>query len=409
MRRGCLAMAAALAAAAPLAGAPPPAASAELRPPAALESLAVPAAPGSTSPYLALAGERLLATWIEPDPGGGHRVRLASRAAGGAWSAPATVAAGRDLLVNWADTPGVVAAGDGALVAWWLVRSAAAPHAYDAHLARSTDGGRSFVALGRLHDATLAAEYGFVAGVAEGTGARLFYLDGRATPAGGAMQLRTARVDGQRIGAGEVVDEAVCDCCPLAAAALPGGGSLVAFRDREAGEIRDVRVLRWPLAGPPDSVAPGAERWEMPGCPVNGPALAAAGERAAVAWFSAAGERPRVAVALSADGGRHFGPPRELDADQPLGRVAVTALEEGFAVAWLGRAGDRAELRVVRLDGAGRAAAPVALARPPAGRPTGVPRLVRLGDRLIAAWTEPEPAPGRIEIAALPVAALARP
>ncbi len=415
MRRGtALALRVALLAAAGLAAAgalPAPARAAAVagfEPPVALEPLGVPAAPGAASPFLATAGARLLATWIEPETGGGHRVRFASRAAG-AWGAPATIAAGRDLLANWADTPGVVAAGDGSLVAWWLVRSATEPHAYDAHLARSTDGGTSFVALGRLNDSALAAEYGFVSAVAEGAGARLFYLDGRATPAGGAMQLRTARVEAGRVGASEVVDEAVCDCCPTAAAALPEGGALVAFRDREAGEIRDVRVLRRPAVGEPVAVAPGGERWQMPGCPVNGPALAVAAERAAVAWFSAAGERPRVAVALSADGGRHFAPPLELDAAQPLGRVAMAALADGFALAWLGRAGDRAELRLVRIDAAGRASAPVALARPPAGRPTGVPRLVRLDDRLIVAWTEPEPAPGRIEIAALPSAALARP
>jgi hypothetical protein len=70
--------------------------------------------------------------------------------------------------------------------------------------------------------------------------------------------------------------------------------------------------------------------------------------------------------------------------------------------------GDRAELRVARLDFAGRSGAPLALARPPAGRSTGVPRLVRLGDRLFVAWTEPEPAPGRIAVAALPLEALPR-
>ena len=46
-----------------------------------------------------------------------------------------------------------------------------------------------------------------------------------------------------------------------------------------------------------DAVAAGADGWHIEGCPVNGPAIAAAGERVAVAWFTAAGDAPRVRFA----------------------------------------------------------------------------------------------------------------
>jgi len=55
-------------------------------------------------------------------------------------------------------------------------------------------------------------------------------------------------------------------------------------------------------------VATGAEGWEIEGCPVNGPAIAAAGDRVAVAWFTAAGDTPRVRFASSTDGAASFGP-----------------------------------------------------------------------------------------------------
>jgi hypothetical protein len=349
----------------------------------------------------------LLLTWVEPAAGDAHRVRFATWSGRG-WSAATTVAEGRTVLANWADTPGAVAAGDGSLVVWWLVRSAIDPHSYDAELARSTDGGASFVALGRLNDDGVAAEHGFVSAVAEGSGARLFYLDGRATPGGGATQLRTAKVEAGRIGASALVDDAVCDCCPTAAVALAEGSTALAFRDREAGEIRDVRLLRWPTSGGRGGVDAGGERWQMPGCPVNGPALATSGGELAVAWFSAAGDRPRVAAAVSHDSGRTLSAPFELDGRAPLGRAAVAALDDGFAIAWLARAGAEAELRIVRLDATGRASAPVVLARLPAGRATGVARLARWGDRLVVAWAAPEPAPGRLEVAALPLADLPR-
>jgi hypothetical protein len=378
-----------------------------------LSSIDPLAAPGALAPFLAVSGGELLATWIEPDGASGQRVRLArSRNGGAAWHAPVTVAGGTGLFANWADTPGVVAAGDGALLVWWLEKSGGGTYAYDARLARSTDGGATFRALGKLNDDATEAEHGFVSAVAEGRGARFFYLDGRHAATGGATQLRSVPVAGDRIGASELLDDSVCDCCPTSAVALPEGEVGVAFRDREPGEIRDVRFLRLRDGRPqgPGALA-GNDRWVMPGCPVNGPSLAASGQRLALAWFAAPAQRPRVAVTISRDGGRTLESPIPLDPRAPLGRVAATALADGgFAVAWFASAGEGgAELRVARIDpGSGRGAE-IAVARTAAGRASGTPRLAALGARLALAWSEPEPAPARIRVATLPVAALPRP
>lgn len=49
------------------------------------------------------------------------------------------------------------------------------------------------------------------------------------------------------------------------------------------------------------------DAWQIHGCPVNGPAIAADGRRVAVAWFTAAEARAHVKAALSTDGGATFG------------------------------------------------------------------------------------------------------
>ena len=66
-----------------------------------------------------------------------------------------------------------------------------------------------------------------------------------------------------------------------------------------------------------------SDGWMIAGCPVNGPALDADGERVALAWFTAAGEAPRVQLAFSTDGGATFEEARTIDADAPAGRVDV--------------------------------------------------------------------------------------
>jgi len=370
---------------------------------AAVTPLDPPAGPDAFAPQLVATTDGVAMTWLEKVAGEAtgaseHRVRFA-RLAGGAWSTPVTLVESDALFANWADTPGVAAAGDGALLAWWLERNGESTYAYGVRVARSTDGGAHWTPLGWLHDDTSPSEHGFVSMAPESRGARAFWLDGRATLAGRAMTLRTARVD-QAVAASALVDEAVCDCCSTAAVAL-GDAALVAYRDRTEGEIRDVRVAAVRAGAAVTSSPAGADGWRIEGCPVNGPALAAGGGRVAVAWFGAPGDRGRVAAAFSADGGATFSPPLVVDAAQPIGRVALAALADGdFALAWHARAGDHAEIRIVRLTGEG-SGAPLVLAVTAGGRRSGFARLAPLADgRLLAVWTEAGEGPTRLRAAA---------
>ncbi len=350
----------------------------------------------------------MLATWLEPADLGKHRLRF-SRWSRGTWSAPVTIVEDARIVANWADVPSVAEGGDGSLVAHWAQASGSGAYAYDAVVARSTDGGATWVPIGPLHDDRTASEHGFVSLVGDPRGVRAFWLDGRATATeGGAMTLRTAVV-GAKVGDGEVVDTMVCDCCGTSAGSTPAG-PIVAYRDRTADEMRDIAVARrgadaWALPTPVHR-----DGWQIAGCPVNGPAISVQDRRVAIAWYTYADSTHRVRVAFSEDAGATFGAAIEVDAPRgsraPLGRVSIALADDGTAiVGWL--ASDREDavvlLRCVGRDGG--LGAELRIGGNLAGRDAGFPRLARSGDDVIAIWTESAPA-SRLRAVAVPLAAI---
>jgi peroxiredoxin len=371
------------------------------------------------APNLVASGpNELLLTWLEPlEPTEGkaqaHQLRFA-RLKAGAWSPATTVAQGDALVANWADFPSVVSGADGGLVAHWAERSGKSPYAYDVVLGRSRDGGKSWQRLGPAHDDKTQTEHGFVSLLAEGSGVRAIWLDGRETAGAeghedhgaGAMTLRTA-VLGKALAGGELLDGRVCDCCGTAAA-MTSDGPVVVYRNRDEGEIRDIFILRrtgtrWSQPRPVS-----ADGWKVPGCPVNGPAVAARGRRVAVAWYTYAGDRPRVRLAFSEDAGASFGAPLDVDGPRgshvPLGRVDVVLEEDGSAlVSWLASAREEASLLVRRVTADGRLGEVLHLEKTRADRQSGFPRMERLGNSLFVAYTEVG-APSHVRVVQLPAA-----
>ncbi|MES1243751.1 MAG: sialidase family protein [Acidobacteriota bacterium] len=371
--------------------------------PGGLTSLDPPAGPGSMAPNLVSTGKDILLTWLEPE-GDGHRLRF-SRLSEGKWSPPATVASGSNFFANWADLPGAAQAPDGSLVAHWLAKTGDDTYAYGIFLARSTDGGATWKPAGLLHDDRVAAEHGFVSWIPDGKTLRAVWLDGRETAKGGAMTLRSAVFGGgedRKPRSAELLDDRVCDCCQTDAA-VAADGPVVAYRDRTADEVRDIHVKRRTAKGWSPPVRVGADGWKLPGCPVNGPAIAAAGRRVAVAWFTGAPPGPRVQVAFSGDGGATFGKPVLVDGDKPLGRLDLALDAGGNAlVTWLAlEAKEGAALRLRRISPAGKAEPATTLARTSASRSGGVPRLVAASGRLYVAWVDDSAAGRRVRVGAV--------
>lgn len=359
-----------------------------------------PAAPGSGEPNLAVAPDgQVLLSWIEPAGEGSHRLRYAARPRGGAWSEPRTVAEGAGWFVNWADFPALAALPDGTLFAHWLAKSGSGTYAYDVRVTASRDGGQTWSTPVVPHRDGTQTEHGFVSMVpwsAQAMG--LVWLDGRktagATHAGhGALQAEMSLIhstlDGEgRLGPETVLDGRVCDCCQTDAARAEEA-TVVVYRDRSEKEVRDMSVVRFAGGRWSEPRLLARDGWEINGCPVNGPAIAAAGTRIAVAWFTAADEKSRVKLAFSSDSGATFGSPIVVDDGRPLGRVDVVLLGDGVGlVSWLEQAEKGTELRVRRVAPDGARGEALTVADSSAARSSGFPRMVESGGEVVLAWRD---------------------
>jgi hypothetical protein len=377
----------------------------------AFNELTSPAGFRSGEPFLAAdAAGGVHMTWIERTGDSTHAVRYA-RLDGDSWSAPTTIVERRDLFVNWADFPAVIAAPSGRLVVHWLQRSGAGRYAYDVRVAQSTDRGATWSEGAVLHTDRSAGEHGFVAmWAAPGDSVRAAWLDGRQMSGGhgeGAMTVQSVALaaDGAT-GAEQALDVRSCDCCQVAAT-VTLSGPVVAYRDRTEDEIRDIVVVRQVNGAWTQPVPVHNDGWKIAACPVNGPALAARGDTVAIAWFTGAQDTARVRVAFSVDGGATFAPPVQVDGGAPAGRVGISLDEDGDAVvSWLERVPpEDAEVRVRRVTRSGVLGRPFTVSRTRAARASGFPRIVRQGNALIAAWTVPGDS-ARVHVGRLSLAAL---
>ena len=367
--------------------------------------MASPAGRGAGEPFLSVHDGRVYLSWLEPLDSA-HTLKFAVLD-GATWSGPRTIRTGRDFFVNWADFPSLRPLADGRLAAHWLQKTGAGTYAYGVRVSQSADGGATWSEATIPHRDSSDTEHGFVTLWEEGNALNAVWLDGRKYNAAGhsptnemMLVTTTIRSDGTP-GAETPLDERVCDCCQTAVA-VTSNGPIVTYRDRTADEIRDIYVVRR-MGGKWTAPAPvHADGWKIAACPVNGPAIAANGNRVALAWFTAATDSGRVNVAFSDDGGATFGAPVRIDDGRPAGRVDVAMLPEGGAlVSWIERTGgDTAAVRARRVSRDGRPAAAVTIATSSAKRASGFPRVVMLGGDAIFAWTEPG-TPSAIRVARL--------
>ncbi len=138
--------------------------------------------------------------------------------------------------------------------------------------------------------------------------ASIFWLQALKGDDGPASLMRTViSADGAEVKE-ETLDADVCQCCPTAVTKT-GRGLLVAYRDHTGDEIRDIAVTRFENGKwtAPKNVYP--DKWQLNACPTNAAQVNARGDKAAVAWFTAVGDKPRVQLAFSGDAGATFGKP----------------------------------------------------------------------------------------------------
>ena len=161
-------------------------------------------------------------------------------------------------------------------------------------------------------------------------GAEVIWVDDRDGDQVPSMALYRRQVDALGVlGEETKLDGSICDCCPPDLVELPDGSLVVAYRHRSTDNIRDIFLSR---RDPRDAAwsiptAVHEDGWKLDGCPVNGPAVAATADVLAVAWFTQAGASGtrEIRVAFSSDGGRTFGEPYSVVAQDTNGRVAIVA------------------------------------------------------------------------------------
>ncbi|HIB02575.1 MAG TPA: exo-alpha-sialidase [Candidatus Marinimicrobia bacterium] len=367
-------------------------------PPMEVRSLESPAPLGSRFPNLTTTSEgTMIMSWFTPyNDQGGYELKMAEWD-GTLWSEPNTIYKGDDFFVNWADVPSIFQVNGDRLAAHWLYMRGGGTYEYDVYLSTSYDRGLTWSEPMIPHRDGVAAEHGFVSFFhRESGGLGIAWLDGRNMISSddghgsGAMSIFTTNLDQEnRLDQEFSLDARVCECCPTAAATI-GASNIIAYRDRGEEEIRNIQVVRYSggVWSKPSTVH--EDGWMIPGCPVNGPALAVSGDRLAIAWYTAPKGDAQVKVAFSKDVGASFSEPVRIDGGIPLGRVDLEWVDHSSViVSWIEVAGDSAELKLRKVSLKGEVDSPLVVSNINAARGSGYPQMVNYKNELVFAWTEP--------------------
>jgi Cu/Ag efflux protein CusF len=311
------------------------------------QELPLSAAPGSATPALtgALDGNIFL-SWTEPGEGDHTALRFTRfDRETQSWFAPKEIAAGPDWFINPMDAPVIAAGLRGRLAAVWYVKNP--DGGYHARVSTSTDQGQSWTPPARLTRGSERQEFVQLAPLINGSWLAI-WLDGR-NPAGTELRSRTLGNDEPDT----LVDDRVCDCCPISPLVLPNGVVLAAYRDRSGEEVRDIAYRAYRRGTWREMPAPRADGWRIDGCPVNGAHLSRRSGNVAATWFTAAQDSPQVLVARSNNLGRSWSSVTRIDdpTHPALGSPRVAVLRDGTHwVAWLETGGVLA-LRSLERDG----------------------------------------------------------
>lgn len=326
-----------------------------------------------------------------------------------AWTETRTVATGQDWFVNWADFPAlsVFPGSEFNLLAHFLQKRAGGKtYDYDVKLALSVDQGSHFRILEGLHD-TIPAEHGFVTLLPFSYDKILVaWLDGSQMSSGtddhqgpgdhmgheGSMNLRAALVSvSGEIDQNQVIDDRVCECCQTDAT-MTGRGPVIIYRNRNELEERDIYSVRY-VSGQWTAPQPVFEdHWIIPGCPVNGPAIASRGNQLAIAWYTEAGGQPTVKTIFSNNAGETYGQPVEIATGNTTGRVDIAWIDAGrVVVSYLEKTDDKnldeALIKLTVLSPDGQILSDHKLAKTSAKRKSGFPVIESRDSTLYLAYT----------------------
>lgn len=199
------------------------------------------------------------------------------------------------------------------------------------------------------------------------------------------------------------LDASTCDCCQTTSA-ITDNGPIVIYRDRSEDEIRDIYIVRLVDGNWTAPKVLHEDNWQIKGCPVNGPKVAALGNEVVVAWFTGAENNPKVKLAFSADGGEHFQEPIVIAEGMVMGRVDVLWMDEDKAVvSWMESKDKLAVFNAMIVSKDGTVSNKQVIAELDGSRKSGFPQMEIVEETLYFAWTEQSSSTSKIQTAKMPV------
>ena len=322
-----------------------------------------------------------------------------------AWTKQQTKATSKNAFINWADFPQAAVSEQGESLYALLENLDYPGFSYGVRMVtHQTDSNW-------LHQDMSGVEHGFPSVVAHPEGGWLaVWLDGRGGnghgggPAGEKMSFMATRVSPKGVAGNEIlIDGRTCSCCSTDLAFTKDGNAWAVYRDRDQEEIRDIALVQIPATFDQalDSSntklqprIPVADGWKIPGCPVNGPALAVHENQLAYSWFTMGkqGNQPQVRLAFSCDGGAVFSTPLRVDSGHSLGRVDLEFVDSNAVlVTWLETQGRGAVwmAKVLNIQ-TGETSPAIPLGAVSGSRTDGFLRLFKHQSQIYAAWLDGE-------------------
>ena len=318
----------------------------------------------NATPSLTADGRTIAAVWTTSKDGAGNVYVATSTDAGVTFSEPRRVNdVDGDATANNEQPPRVAMSGSGptrTLTVLWSKRNEGPQRTRrDAiRMSRSVDGGRTFAPAAFTHDSALSGARGWESLTVEPGGrVHAVWLDGRdaertmaeaAAHSGMAHKGQppqdiyhgTITADGHVVES--VIATGVCFCCKTAVAVDTRGAVYAAWRHIFPGSMRDIAFAKSTDGGRrfEPLVRVSEDKWELNGCPEDGPTLAVDQEGTIhIAWATVVNEGDPVKAlfyTMSRDG-RTFSPRARVrvDAEATPGHPQLTLTPDGgAAIVW---------------------------------------------------------------------------
>ena len=374
-----------------------------------VQKMTSPAAMASSLPHIMVNKDVALMSWVETVDDTLTTLKY-SELVDGEWQESENILSGTNWFVNWADYP-MISENNGNLWSHVLKKSSLGTYSYDIKMNVKPKGEKHWNTDLRLHTDGTPTEHGFVSIVPYQNNFFVNWLDGRNTEANevgerGAMTLRGGVVSatGKLIEEYEL-DDRTCDCCQTTSA-ITDNGPIVIYRDRSNKEVRDISIVRQ-VKG--EWTAPKViheDDWQIKGCPVNGPKVDVLGNNLVVAWFTGAGNKQKVQLVFSSDGGAQFSTPITIVEGKVMGRVDVLWVDEETAVVSWMEANDKTALfKAMAITMDGKTSQQQIITEMVDSRKSGFPQMEIMEETLYFAWTEQESAVTQVKTAKMQVEA----